>query len=502
LSKKAVLGAVAAAIVVAYGGSTWWTGSKVRSIYDTALDEMPKQTSLVRVTERKYERSFFGAVSTVTLEIGCAADAATAPAVAQAPAAKPAEGEEPEEEEDRDETEAKPSKPLRITIRDTIHHGPIAGGTLAAATIDSELVLDIKAQAEAEKLFGKAKPLTAFTKVNFDGSYAIDMAVAPAKLVEEGKGELAWQGAQAHIEVNAARTKARYDMTMPGLDFNDPAKGVQMKMGKLTAKADMDNSAGWFLATGKTEGRLEAFELSATKGLAGGADADAPAGAHKPVKVLLQNIDLTGEASIKDGLYASDASLKGQGKIGETSIDKFEMASGARRIHAAGYKKLADAYLQSSAAAGCGKSSKATQAAMKALADQLAPDLKAMAKYSPEFGLDKMVVEIGGKRGEVSYTAGMVGVTDEDLQAPGMALLLKRGVLKANARLPVQWLEQIAATGAESGQTPPPDKVAGLVEQGEQLGFVKRDGEHVTGQIEFSEGSLKVNGTPLNALGK
>ena len=222
---------MAAAIVVAYGGSTWWTGSKVRSIYETALDEMPKQTALVRVTERKYDRSFFGAVSTVTLEIGCAADAATAPAVAQAPAAKPAEGEEPQEEEDGDEADAKPPKPLRITIRDTIHHGPIAGGKFAAATIDSELVLDIKGQAQAEKFFGKAKPLTAFTKVNFDGSYAIDMAVAPVKVAEEGKGEFAWQGAQAHIEVNAARTKARYDMTMPGLDFNDAPKGLQMKMG-------------------------------------------------------------------------------------------------------------------------------------------------------------------------------------------------------------------------------------------------------------------------------
>ena len=493
---------MAAAIVVAYGGSTWWTGSKVRSIYETALDEMPKQTALVRVTERTYERSFFGAVSTVTLEIGCAADAATAPAVAQAPAAKPAEGEEPQEEEGGDEADAKPPKPLRITIRDTIHHGPIAGGKFAAATIDSELVLDIKGQAQAEKFFGKAKPLTAFTKVNFDGSYAIDMAVAPVKVAEEGKGEFAWQGAQAHIEVNAARTKARYDMTMPGLDFNYAAKGVQMKMGKITAKADMDGSAGWILATGKTEGRLDAFEFSATKGLGSSADADAPAGTHKPVKVLLQNVDLNGEATIKDGLYASEGTLKGQGKIGETSIDKFEMSSGGRRIHAAGYRKLADAYLQSTALAGCGKSSKATQAAMKALADQLAPDLKAMAKYSPEFGLDKMVVEIGGKRGELSYTAGMVGVTDEDLQEPGMALLMKRGVLKANARLPVQWLEQIAATGAESGQTPPPEMVAGLVEQGEASGFVKRDGEHVTGQVEFSEGSLKVNGKPLTELGK
>lgn len=490
---------MAAAIVIAYGGSTWWAGTKVKSTYDTAFAELSKQTALVRVIERKYDSGFFGAVSTVTLEIGCAAD--TPAAAAQAPAAKP-EGEE-DDEEDADEADAKPPKPLRFTVRDTIHHGPIAGGSLAAATIDSELVLDIKAQAEAEKLFGKAKPLTAHTKVGFDGAYASDFTIAPAKLSEDGKGQLAWQGATARIEVNGARTQARYDLTMPGLDFNDAAKGLQMKMGKLTAKADMDSSAGWILATGKTEGRLESFEFTAAKGLGAGAAeavADAPAGAGKPVKVLLQNIDLSGEATIKDGLYASGGTVKGQGKIGETSIDKFELTSGARRIHAAGYRKLADAWMQSSAAAGCGKSNKASKAAMKALVDQLAPDLKAMAKFNPEAGIDKMVVEIGGKRGEAAYTVGLVGVTDEDLQAPGTALLMKRGVLKANARLPMQWLEQIAATGAEAGQTPPPEMVAGLVEQGEANGFVKREGEDVTAQVEFSESSLKVNGKPLSGL--
>ena len=190
LSKKAVLGVLAAAIAVAYGGGTWFAGSKVKSVYDTTFDELPKQTALVRVVERTYDRGFLGAVSTVTLEIGCAADAAAA---AQAPAAKPADGEEADDE-DGDEADSKPPKPLRITVRDTIHHGPLAGGTLAAATIDSELVLDIKAQAGAEKLFGKAKPLTAHTKVGFDGAYTSDFTIAPAKLAEDGKGQFAWQG--------------------------------------------------------------------------------------------------------------------------------------------------------------------------------------------------------------------------------------------------------------------------------------------------------------------
>ena len=97
-------------------------------------------------------------------------------------------------------------------------------------------------------------------------------------------------------------------------------------------------------------------------------------------------------------------------------------------------------------------------------------------------------------------TGGLVGVTDEDLKEPGMALLMKRGVLKASVRLPMQWLEQIAATGAESGQLPPPEMVAGLVEQGEGMGFVKRDGTDITSQVEYSEGSLKINGKPMGGM--
>ncbi|MDR6888366.1 MULTISPECIES: YdgA family protein [Variovorax] len=494
MSKKAVLGTLAAAIAVAYGGSTWLAGSKVKSSYEAALEELPKQTALVRVIDRKYESGFFGAVSTVTFEFGCAADTSAAQVPAVAKPAKPAEGDE-EDEEAEAEAESAPFKPVRITVRDTIHHGPIAGGTLAAATIDSELVLDVKAQAEAEKLFGKAKPLTAHTKVAFNGGYATDLTVAPIKLAEEGKGQFTWQGAQMRAEMNGARTQVNYSLAMPGLDLTDTRTGVTLKMGKLAGKADMNKSEGWILATGKTEARLDSFEFAAPKGLGAG-------GSGKPLPtVLLQNIDMIADANIKDGLYESIGTIKGTGKVGETKIDKFEMTSGGRRIHAAGYKKLADAWMQSAAVNGCGKGgSKASQAAMQALMDQLAPDLKAMAKYNPELGVDKMLVEIGGKRGEISYTAGLVGVTDEDLKEPGMALLMKRGVLKASVRLPMQWLEQVAATGAESGQLPPPEMVAGLVEQGEGMGFVKRDGTDITSQVEYSEGNLKVNGKPLGGM--
>ncbi|MDT4858982.1 hypothetical protein FQZ97_934760 [compost metagenome] len=139
---------------------------------------------------------------------------------------------------------------------------------------------------------------------------------------------------------------------------------------------------------------------------------------------------------------------------------------------------------------------------MQALIEQLAPDLKAMAKHSPEAGLDRMLVEIGGHSAELSYSVALAGVTDEDLQLPGNALVLKRGVLKANARVPVKWIEKLAETGAESGRTPPPEMLAGLIEQGEANGYVKRTGDDLVSQVEFSEGQLKLLGKPMGNFGK
>jgi hypothetical protein len=447
MKNKAALGAIAALIVVAYGGGTWFAGTKIKSTYDRAFDELPKRYSLVRVIERNYDRSFTGAVSTVTLEIGCTAENA-----AMSPPAKPIEPADPDDEEDEDDKDgaaATPPKPVRFTIRDTIHHGPIAGGTLAVAVIDSELLLDPKIESDVKKIFGTAQPVTARTRVGFGGAYASDITVAPAKMAEAGKSELTWQGATAHIAMDGARTSLQYDLTLPGLDFNHTAKGVHAKMGRLTLKVDAHRVEDWMLATGTSEGRIDGLEFEVLAN--GGAK---PA---KPLpKIVLQNIDMHGEAGVKEGLYDSSVTFKSQGSIGATKLDRLEFTSGARRIQAAGYRKLADAWLQSNAAAGCGKgSAKASRAALDALMDRLAPDLKAMAKFNPEAGIDRMVVEMGGQRGELSYSAGFAGVTDEDLKLPGLELMMARGVLKADARLPVKWIEQLAEAGAENGQTPP-----------------------------------------------
>lgn len=482
LSKKTVLGVLAAAIALAYAGSTWWAGNKVKSVYDNAFAELPEQTALVRVVERGYERGFLGAVSTVTLELGCPADAA-----------RP----EASEDDDGEDAAPAPAKPLRLSFRDTIRHGPLAGGSLAAATIDSELRLDIKGQAEARKVFGDARPFSAHTRVGFDGGYASEIALAPGQFVDEDRTRVSWQGAQLRVRVDGARTEAHYELALPGFEAADLRNGVNLKMGKLGARADLDIRHGWMLATGKSTGRLEALEFTAT-----GRKADPDAAPARPFPaIVLQGLDAASDATIENGLYAGTATFKGTGSVGATRIDDFEMVSSMRRIDVGAYRKLAEIWTRSAAANGCIRGGKASQAALRALLDRVAPDLKTMASHGPEIGLDRLRLEIDGQHAEFSYSAAMAGVTEEDLQLPGSALMLKRGVLKADARLPVKWIEKIAGT-ASGDQAASPEMVALMIEQFEQQGYLKRAGDDVTSQVEFSDGQLKLIGKPVELPAK
>jgi hypothetical protein len=169
LSKKAVLGVLAAAIAVAYGGSTWWAGSQVKSRYDTAFDELPKQTALVRVVERNYERGFLGAVSTVTLEIGCArrrpAAATPHPPPPSPRKARTAEADEEDTEAEADSTPpsrcASPSATPSTTARWPADRSPRPPSTANWCSTP-------RPRPTSKKLFGEAKPLSAHTKVGFE----------------------------------------------------------------------------------------------------------------------------------------------------------------------------------------------------------------------------------------------------------------------------------------------------------------------------------------------
>ena len=117
--------ALLAAPVVAYPAAAWYLGSQVESTLSAQYEQV-ETLPYMKLVERSYERGVFSATESVTIELFGAMMQTLRQAAPDGQAAEP----------------------MRIRFSSQIQHGPFAGGALAAAVVDSELVLDAATQAE------------------------------------------------------------------------------------------------------------------------------------------------------------------------------------------------------------------------------------------------------------------------------------------------------------------------------------------------------------------
>lgn len=462
--------------VAAYVGASAWSGQQIQSRYEAQLEKLPTQLPFIKVVDRRYEKGLWSSTSTVTMQFGCL----------------PPAGEDGEQGE---AAAAEPPRPLLVTWRDTIQHGPLPGGKgLGAAAIDTELVLSDEVRQQLAKVFGDARPLTIRTLVGFDGRYASTIE-SPAVQFSEETRKLAWQGLKAHIRSDAAGSFADYELEMPGLEITDGESGSIVRIGRMTAKGSGQSLGGsWWVMTGKGEGEIASMEVNATPPAEEG---EPPA---KPFKLLLTGLKVSSDTTAEGELLSSVTRLSGAGMVGDTRLDRVEMQASMKRMHAPSYQRLMAGLLEST--------SSCDPAAREADAGRLLAGLQAelanLLPHNPEYGLDKLAVEVGGKRGELSYAFGVQGVTPDDLKLPPQALLMTRGVLRADVKLPVAWIELLSAGMADRAgdAVPPPEMVNVMLDQFAAQGFLVRDGELVSSSVRYGgQSGLLVNGKPL-ALGR
>ena len=107
MNKVAVAGVGAVVIVAAaWAGGTAWSGKQAEARYHEQIVRAQARLPFLRVVDEKYSKGFLSSTSITTLQFGCTVAGAEAPATT-------------------------------ATITSTIHHGPLAGGTLAGAVVDS-----------------------------------------------------------------------------------------------------------------------------------------------------------------------------------------------------------------------------------------------------------------------------------------------------------------------------------------------------------------------------
>lgn len=157
MNKKTALGAAVALAVVAYGGATWYLGQRAQASYQEALEEVRKVLGAETVVSQDYQKGFFTSQAKVVLQW-------TPPASADASEPAP--------------------QPLRVVVNSAVRHGPLAGGALAAAVVESRFALE-GLDAKAGTLLAKAQAPTLTTVHGLTGSHHMKLIVPAGELGDE-----------------------------------------------------------------------------------------------------------------------------------------------------------------------------------------------------------------------------------------------------------------------------------------------------------------------------
>jgi len=144
-----------------------------------------------------------------------------------------------------------------------------------------------------------------------------------------------------------------------------------------------------------------------------------------------------------------------------------------------------------------------------ALSEDMQKGFAALLVHNPEYALDRLAIDLGGKTAEMSYRFGAKGVTEADAAMPLPALLTTKAYGHASFKVQTGWIEQVVKKVISLKPLPDgasPDTlvaqtmgfinatVDGLVNDG----YLAREGEAVTSKAAFEGGALKVNDKPIN----
>ncbi|MGN6525651.1 MAG: YdgA family protein [Burkholderiaceae bacterium] len=464
MNKSALVAAgVVAAACAAYVGAAVVGGQKVEKALRAVPVAAQAQWPMVKVTEERYDRGLFTATHTVTLRVGCDAAAAAA----SAPQAS-------------------------ITVVQHVKHGPFPGfAGFGAATVDTELALDKGTRQELVKFTGTEQPLRVHTDVAFDGATHTHLTIASFRSPDATGPQVAFQGLTGDIDSDVHAIE--YDLRAPGLSVAEAASApVAMRMSFKGAHvhARAEGAGELALRAGKSQGELESAEVDFVS---------APDTGGTPHKLAFNQLRFSQDTAIDKGLMNTVARADGHGQVDDTKLDKIEMQATMKRFDAAAYQGVVRRMVASDPAT-CGR--KAPDPAQLFASQDVQAALLRMLSANPEFSLDRLAVEVGGKRAELGYLIGVNGFTADDAKLPLPAGLMARGYGSARIKLPADWIQQaMTYVAQQSGQSSDIGDRAAMVELmlGKAIdgGYVVREDDMLRSELAFRNGRATINGKPL-----
>jgi uncharacterized protein YdgA (DUF945 family) len=471
-------GVALAGVTLSVVGSAAFVGGEVVSRMSSQTAALAQLVPGMKL-EEEVERGVFRSTRTVTLQVGCAPLPGDARGAGRAP-------------------------PLVLRWHDDIQHGPFPGGMgFGVAVIDSRLTVEGALAERAKQLFGEQPPLRAHSHIGFGGSFESDVTIAAATF-KRATDEVLFSGVTGRVagRFPMAKGTLRYTWSEAPLSLraSSPDLRLELALGAVDVSSDVeiDPDQPCLLVPFRSDASIETMRLTTTAPTAAGAP-------PVPFEVALSKVKAKSTSTLDKGLFTLTHDTVGVLDVNGFKVDKFELGSSLRRLHASTYAKLLHELID--LGFSCEKKIDDPIAALPALADtafELLP-------HDPEYGVGPIAIELDGKRAEVSYSVGTRGVTLNDKGVPMAALLAQKAVAHAEAKAHLGVIDEVArvvgkalaGTDPAGAQTPPgmPDPTAlmarAMVDKFVSQGYLVREGEVVHSAIESVAGELKLNGKPF-----
>ncbi|HEY4213954.1 MAG TPA: YdgA family protein [Steroidobacteraceae bacterium] len=228
--------AVVAVILLGYPLAAWVIGISVEKQIEAREQQTLQAVPYLTVVNRTYRRGVYAATEEVTYGLSST--------FAKALQAAPADAL---------------LRDARITIRNTIHHGPLPGmRTFALATIDSEPVLPAQWRKQLDKPLGGKPILSSHAALSWGGSTHYEV-VSPAFEMELSPGTtVAWQGLSGSGDATRNQETSHADILFKGLQFRgDKGSG---EIGQIHATTDLHRVFTTLMA-GKVGATIDKIEI-------------------------------------------------------------------------------------------------------------------------------------------------------------------------------------------------------------------------------------------------
>jgi uncharacterized protein YdgA (DUF945 family) len=445
-TKILVIGLVV--VCLAYPGFAWLIGLQVQaSMLKREQQVMDQYPGSITIISRQYHRGVYGATEEVTYGFGAKALQALAPlgAISDVTA-------------------------LHLTVRNTIHHGPVPQfRTVALATFATQVELPPELSVKLRALLGGEPVIQIHGRLGWLGG-ATTIVASPGYEARLADGtQISWHNLAASSSANAALTSSSIDATLGSFEVKS-AKFLVAVTG-LQLRADMKR----------------AFDSLYTGPLS-----------LKVATVKWQSLTSSGQGSVQGLSIGGTGSAQGDYYKSAVQFGADSLQTSGVAITHAGYDISFEhlygptlvSMMKDARASGV-TSGGATPASPAAALAGMKSDFIELLLHEPLLNISHLGFTMPEGTLAFSAMASAPGLKREDLEGPQVqAALMQHLKLVADVRIDAALASRLMAGNGRKGA------LAAQLDAFEHQGYIKRDGAALTAHLTFAEGRIAVNGQP------